>query len=293
MKNSNFKDLAITLIILVFFGISSSGYSQSKTKKPSDNTAVKLEYNYPEGKTFKYVTDSKIVQDMDVNGQSMLVNVSMYMGCKVKAAGKLSGNLVLEITIDSMAQNIESPQGSAGGPIMDISGKAFNMVISPAGKTIDLTEASKIVYTVEGSGENTLTQAFLNYFPALPKNGVNPGDTWVTSDTIDSKTSTNTMWMPVESNFKFEGIENVDGIDCAKITAVLSGSRKMITQAQGMEIHTSGPYTGTQILYFAVKDGYLVKDTITTKMKGTIEIPDQNLSFPVVMNVTATNQIVK
>jgi hypothetical protein len=293
MKKLNFKNLAIPVLMAVLFGISFSVYSQGKTKKSTDNSGVKLEYKYPEGKTFKYVTDSKIVQDMDVNGQSMLVNVSMYMGCRVKAAGKLSGNLVLEITIDSMAQNIDSPQGSAGGPIMDVSGKAFNMVISPAGKTVDLTEASKIVYTVEGSGENTLTQAFLNYFPALPKNGVNPGDTWVTNDTIDSKTATNTMWMPVKSDFKFEGLENVEGIDCAKITAVLSGSRKMITQAQGMEIHTSGPYTGTQILYFAVKDGYLVKDSITTKMTGTIEIPDQNLSFPVVMTVTATNQIVK
>lgn len=293
MKTLNFKNLVISVLMLLILGISSSIYSQAKTKKSADNSGVKLEYNYPEGRTFKYVTDSKIVQDMDVNGQSMLVNVSMYMGCRVKAAGKLSGNLVLEITIDSMAQNIDSPQGTAGGPIMDVSGKAFNMVISPAGKTIDLTEASKIVYTIEGSGENTLTQAFLNYFPTLPKKGVNAGDTWVTNDTIDSKTPTNTMWMPVESNFKFEGIENLDGIDCARITAVLSGSRKMITQAQGMEIHTSGPYTGTQILYFAVKDGYLVKDIITTKMTGTIEIPDQNLSFPVVMNVSATNQMVK
>ena len=98
-----------------------------------------------------------------------------------------------------------------------------------------------------------MAQAFLNYFPALPKGSVNPGDTWVSNDTIDSKAPTNTMWMPVESKFKFEGMENVDGIECAKITAELSGTRKMTTQSQGMEIHTSGPYTGTQVLYFASK----------------------------------------
>jgi len=99
--------------------------------------------------------------------------------------------------------------------------------------------------------------------------------------------------MPTESNFKFEGIENVDGIDCAKISATISGTRKMITQSQGMEIHTSGPYTGTQLLFIALKEGYLVKETVTTKMTGNIEIPDQNMSFPVVMTATATNQIVK
>ena len=99
--------------------------------------------------------------------------------------------------------------------------------------------------------------------------------------------------MPVESNFKFEGIENVDGIECARITATLSGTRKMTTQLQGMEIHTSGPYTGTQVLYFAVKEGYLIKEAVNTKMTGNIEIPDQNMSFPVVMNITSSNGVVK
>jgi hypothetical protein len=254
---------------------------------------IKVAYKYPEGKTFKYVSESKIVEDMDVNGQSMLVNVAMSMGCEAKGAGKIDDNLKLEIKIDSMKQEVDSPQGAAGGPINDVKGKVFNMIISPAGKTVDLTEAAKITYTIEGSGESNLTQAFLNYFPLLPTNELKPGDTWVANDTINSKSPNNSMYMPVESNYKFDGIENVDGIECAKITATLSGTRKMTTQSQGMEIHTSGPYTGTQVLFIAVNEGFLMKETVMTKMTGTIEIPDQNMSFPVVMSVTATNRIVK
>lgn len=290
-KNYLAKILFTSAIVFIQFALSTA-YSQKKSDQPQQG-GLKLEYNYPVGQAFKYVSDSKIVQDMDINGQSMLVNVSMYMGCQVKAAGKVGENLKLEIQIDTMAQNIESPQGAAGGPIIDVKGKVFNMVISPAGKTVDISEASKIVFTIEGSGESSLTQAFLNYFPALPKNGVNPGDTWMSNDTIDSKTPTNTMWMPVESNFKFEGTETVDGIDCAKITAALSGTRKMTTQSQGMEINTSGTFTGTQVLLFAVKDGILIKESVNTKLTGTIEIPDQNMSFPVVMTITSTNEIVK
>jgi len=167
------------------------------------------------------------------------------------------------------------------------------MIISPAGKAVDLTEAAKVVYTIEGSGENNLTQAFLNFFPALPAGAVNPGDTWVTSDTISSTSPTNKMWMPVESTYKYEGTETIDGIDCAKISATLSGTRKMVTKSQGMEIHTSGPYTGTQIVLLSLKEGVLLKETVTNKMTGTIEIPDQNMSFPVVMNVTGTTEVVK
>jgi hypothetical protein len=293
MKNLYFKKLVIAGSILILSILCSAGYSQKKTEAAPVKVGVKLVYNYPEGRIFKYLSNTKIVQDLDINGQSMLVNISMYMGCKVKAAQKIGENLNLEITIDSMAQNVESPQGSAGGPIVDVKGKVFNMVISPVGKAVDLTEATKVVYNIEGSGENNMAQAFLNYFPALPQSGVSPGDTWVTNDTIESKSLTNSMWMPVQSNFKFEGVETIDGIDCAKITAALSGTRKMTTQSQGMEIHTAGPYTGTQVLFIALKDGYLVKEAVDTKLTGNIEITDQNMTFPVVMNVSSTNELVK
>ena len=224
---------------------------------------------------------------MDVNDQSMLVNISHFLG------GNVDQNIKLEIKIDSMAQNVESPQGTTGGTITDVMGKNFNILITPAGKVVDLSDASKIVYTIEGSGEVSLSTEFLNYFPSLPDKEIKPGDTWVSNDTIDTKTDSNTILMPMESNFKFEGIENIDGVDYAKLTATLTGSRKMTTKAQGMEIHTSGPFTGTETLVFAIKEGYFVKETVSTKMTGNIEIPDQNMSFPVVMTANSTNEIVK
>lgn len=295
MKNLQIKNSVATVLILILSGIFSSGYSQIKRDQTllKGGGGTKLEYNYQTGKLFKYATITKIVQDMDVNGQSMLVNVAINMACEVKAVAKQAENLKLEIKIDSMTQNVESPQGTAGGSINDIKGKVFNMVISPAGKTVDISEASKVVYTVEGSGENNLSQAFLSYFPPLPEGEVNPGDTWTTNDTVDTKSPGNSLWMPVQANYKFEGVENVDGIDCAKISSTISGTRKMSTQSQGMEIKTSGPFTGTQTLLFAVKDGYLIKESVTSRLTGTIEIPDQNMNFPVVMTITSTHEIVK
>jgi hypothetical protein len=293
MKRMNFKNFALTVLVLIITGNCSTGFSQKKPETAPEKGGIKIVYNYPEEKTFKYVSDSKIVQDMDINGQSMLVNVAMYLACEVKSIGKTGENMKLEIMIDSMAQNVESPQGAAGGPINDVKGKMFSMVISPSGKTVDLTEASKVVYTVEGSGESNMTQQFLNYFPALPENEVKPEDTWTSNDTINSKSPTNSIYMPVESIYKFEGVENIDGVDCAKITATLSGTRKMTTQSQGMEIHTSGPFTGTQVLFIELKEGYLMKETVSTKMTGTIEIPDQNMSFPVVMSITSENGLIK
>ncbi|MEI6050887.1 MAG: hypothetical protein WCS03_18515 [Bacteroidota bacterium] len=282
---------AIAVVFTLLSG--STAYSQKKSEESVPKGSVMLKYNYAATKPFKYIADTKIVQDMDINEQSMLVNVSISMGCEIKSSGRQGENLTLEIMIDSMIQNVESPQGSAGGSINDVKGKVFNMIISPAGKTIDLTEASKIVYTIEGSGENSIAQEFLNYFPALPKGPVKTGDTWISNDTIDSKTPGNSMWTSVEASCKFEGIEKIDGIDCARISATLSGTRKMATQTQGMDINTSGPFTGTQIILFAVTEGYFIKESVTTRMTGVIEMPNQNMSFTVVMDMTYTNGIVK
>lgn len=293
MKKLNFRNIPVTGLILVFSGICSSGYSQKKSDQNLQKDGLKIEYNYPAGKTVRYVNETKIVQNMDVMGQSMMVNITMYMGCEIKGKGKDSGNLKLEIKIDSLAQNVESPQGSGGGSINDLKGKLFNMLISPSGKILDMSEATKIVYTLEGSGVRTLDQEFFNYFPSLPLNAVKPGDTWVTHDTLNTKTTTSADYNLVESDFKFEGIEIVDGIDCAKITVVQSGTRKITTQSQGMEIHIAGPFTGTQTLLFAVKEGYLVKESVASRLTGKIEIPDQNMTFAVVMDYTSTNTAVK
>lgn len=286
------KFLFASTIIYTLTSVSTV-YSQKKNEESPQNAGVKLEYNYPAGKTYKYVSDSKIVQDMEINGQSMQVNVTVYMGCEVKSAVKQGDNLNLEIKIDSMAQSIDSPQGSSGGEIADVKSKVFNMIITPSGKIVDLSGASKIVYTMEWSGENNLEQGFLSFFPTLPKTPVKTGDTWVSNDTVQSKTDNMSLFMPMQSDCKFEGIEKVNGIDCAKISATLSGTRKMVVKPQGMEIHTSGPFTGTQTLFFAINEGYFIKESIVSKMTGKIEIPDQDMSFPVVITVTSTNEIVK
>jgi hypothetical protein len=273
--------------------ITSQAYSQNKPAENLPAGSVKLVYNYPSDRSIKYHVDGKIVQDMDVNGQSMLVNVSTFVGCNIKSTGKQNDNVTIEVKIDTMAQNIDSPQGVAGGPISDVKDKTFNMVITSKGKIVDLSEAAKISISIPGSGESDASMTFTDFFPVLPAMAVKPGDTWITHDTADIKGETMTRWMPVESNCKFEGIEQYNGFDCAKITSELSGTMKITNQAQGMNINTSGTFTGTSTLLFAVKEGYFIQETIKTKLTGTVEIADQGMSFPLVMDITTTNEMVK
>jgi hypothetical protein len=293
MRNLFSRSALLSSVLLIALFIISTGFSQKKSNESQQTGTIKLAYNYLADKPVKYMNVTKITQDMDINGQSMLVNVASCLGAVVRLADKQANNLNLEIKVDTLGQSVDSPQGSSGGAVREVMGKVFKIVISPSGKTIDLTDAAKVVYNVEGAGESNLAQSFMSYFPALPENPVKIGDTWTTKDTIDSKTQSMSMWMPVEAINKLEGIKTIDGTDCAILSATLSGSRKMSTQSQGMTINTSGTFTGTMTLLFAIKEGYFVKETVTTKMTGTIEIPDQNMSFPLVMDIVSTNEIVK
>ena len=63
---------------------------------------------------------------MDVNGPiDACKHINVSWDARSNPAGKQGENLKLEIKIDTMAQNIESPQGSSGGPINDVKGKVI------------------------------------------------------------------------------------------------------------------------------------------------------------------------
>jgi hypothetical protein len=215
------------------------------------------------------------------------------LACTVTGKGADNGNLKLEMKIDTMSQVTDTPQGSNGGIISDVAGKSFNMLLSPAGKEVDLKEAEKIVFSNDGV-ETSVAQSFMDYFPDLPLKGVKPGDTWPTDDTLISKVSTTSMKQITHAENTFAGIETVDGVECAKITSVLTGTRETMAQSMGMDITQSFKFTGTSELFFAVKEGYYIKQVTNNKLNGSMEIGGaQNMSMPLAGDMVSVNRLKK
>jgi len=292
MKKSLCSLIFITLATAAVL-IPANAYSQKKAKASASKDGLKLEYNFPEGKSLSYSNVTNIAQTMDYNGQSMQANVLAVLACTVTGKGKENGNLKLEVKIDTMKQQVESPQGSAGGLLNDAMGKSFNMTLSVSGKEIDLSDAEKIPVTTE-SVQTNAAQSFLDYFPDLPLNALKPGDTWVSNDTVKTKSGTLSMTSIIRADNKYEGIENIDGFDCAKITSTFTGTREQTAQTMGMDVATSGSLTGTSELFFAVKEGYYIKISSRAKMTGTIEIGGaQNISMPLVADMITVNRLKK
>jgi len=278
-KKSTFTIVILTCYVLGFYPL-------------EGQKSVKIEYNIPEA-GIKYLTTSKIIQTMDINGQPMQANVFSSLGCTIKQTGRQDGNLKLEVKIDTLSQRTESPQGNMGGVITEVFGKTFTMTITPSGKETDISEAAKIVFNVEGSGQSDLSQSFYDYFPDIPSVAMAPGYTWTTTDTVNAKTPAMTMIMVVKAENKYEGMETSGGKECVKITSIVSGSRDMKITAQGNDIRMTGPFTGTGLLLFSTSDGYFIKHAVKTRLNGTLDItyPD-SMTFPLVQDMDVVNEVV-
>jgi hypothetical protein len=233
-----------------------------------------------------------MTQIMDIQGQSMQVDVNSAFGCFVKSAGKQDNNLMIEIKVDTLGQTTNSPMGGSGGAIQDIKGKTFNIMISPEGKMVDISGATAFVYTLEGSGESNMSQTFSDFFPVLPSKAVATGDTWNSTDSLTTKSTAMTMTTIDNTINKLEGFETVDGIECAKISSQHSGKISMKIQNQGNDLSIKGPFTGTSEFLFAVKEGYFIKMTSATKVNGNLEMTSpQAMTFPIVIDMKSVNEM--
>lgn len=246
-----------------------------------------ITYNYPANKPISYSSTTKVAQTMDIQGQTMQTNVNSYVGVTLKSTGLSGVNSTIEVKLDSIYQTVDSPAGNTGGNVEEVKGKTFNITVAPDGKITDSHEAEAVKYEAGNGTQSDAVQIIDNFFPVLPSIALTTGYTWTTNDSINSKTPGVTTTGTVTAESTFAGYETYKGMNCAKITTLLSGTRIMKTQQNGMDIKVSGPYTGTMTVYFAPAEGIFVKQEMATKMEGTIDIttPDQ-MTFPIVMEIT-------
>lgn len=253
---------------------------------------VNFTYRYP-GTPVHYINSENIHEALDIQGQPMDVYVTGFLGCNIKSTGDNSNILTLSVTVDTLSQVIDSPQGMMGGGIDEAEGKTFNVVLKRNGKMADISEAKNTSYTIPGQGPGNFSSSFVDFFPMLPDGEVSQGYTWTSVDTVSNDSGTGTIVTIMNSENKFEGFEDIDGINCAKITSATTGTSNMSNQVQGMDMKTTGTFTGNSVTYFSPESGYFIKFTSNTKMTGNVEMPNEGYSFPVVLDIVETTGLKK
>ena len=240
-----------------------------------------LEYKLPAGRSLTYQYKQDQAQVMEVQGQTMDTQVSNANTVTFKSKGLKDKNLLLGATIDDITLTATSSMTGDMSPDMaGVKGKSFDMVLSPLGAEVDVTGAEAITYGISGESQNISSQ-FKVFFPDLPGKPVKVGDTWPSSDSFDQGSTSMSIRSASQYVNTLEGFETVDGMECARISAQITGTVSGTGNQGGMDLTMSGTSKGKMVWYFAVKEGIFVKATTETTSEVSVDVSAAGMTIPV------------
>jgi hypothetical protein len=264
-----------------------------------------LQYRMAEDLALRYQLTIEQTQDVEVMGQQIKTETKGEIAFIVKSKGLKENNQQLGITIDSMKIKINSPQGELTPKINSpqgeltpdmttVEGKSFDMIMSRLGKELDLSGAESIQYDLGQAGKRDLASNFQAIFPDLADKPVKVGDTWTSKDTITEKVGSGEIKISLESLNTLAGFETVDGLECAKITAKITGTLEGGGEQMGADLAFKGEIEGSDTWYFAYKEGFFVYEKVDVLTKGSVSVRGpQEMSIPMAQNMRIETKLIK
>lgn len=254
---------------------------------------VDLAYKMNMKETLQYRSVSESNQHMKVMGMEMDVKSDKKIAFTVRPEGQEGANHRIRVTLDTLEVNIAGPQGTVSADTKPVLGKTFDMMLSPLGKESNLSGAEELKYD-RGMGEMTsLAADFQSVFPDLAGHRVKVGDTWTTRDTLNVSEGEGEILLMSESVNTLAGYETVSGMECARVTAAVTGTLTGEGEQDGAHLEFEGTFEGTDVWFFAYKEGLLVKVTSDQTVQNTVKVSGpQNMEIPVVQTMKSESVLV-
>jgi hypothetical protein len=243
-------------------------------------TGLVLQYRLPEGQILRYRTSFEQAESSDVMGQKIEVESTVAGAYSFKSMGLKDSQHQLEVTIDDMSMNIKSPQREFTPDLNPVIGKSFIMILSSLGEELDVSEAESIQYDGP-TGKRNVASSFQTFFPNPAGKPVKVGDSWTTQDAIVEKGETGKVTINFKNIHTLEGFETVEGMECARIKAKVSGNLDGAGTQGGATYTVKGGYEGTDTWHFAYKEGILVKVVSAGVVDAMVDVTSpQSLKIP-------------
>jgi hypothetical protein len=135
---------------------------------------------------------------------------------------------------------------------------------------------------------------FQAFFPDLPGTPVDIGDTWTTQDTVTVEEGGIEIVIVSESVNTLAGIEPMSGMECAKITAEVTGTVSGEGESQGAQVAFNGTMSGTETWYFAHEEGVYVGRSAVMFTKSNIDVKGpQEMSFPMSQRINFDTSLIR
>ena len=272
--------LAATVVLCAAASVIGSGTASKSGPASAAQKATVLEYKMAEGRVLRYQLTSSTKEVADVMGQTTEAQSKTKSDYSFRAKGRKEANYLLGVTVNDMETAVSSAQGNLSPDMSPVKGKTFDMVLSPLGAEVDVSGAEAITFDVQGSTRN-IAAGFKMFFPDMPGRPVKVGDSWPSNQTIEEKSSTMTITYTMEGVNTLEGFETIEGLPCARISSKFTGSMSGSGQVRGMDMTLTATIKGTDLIYFALREGTYVQSTsdMVREITATLSGP-QNLTIP-------------
>jgi hypothetical protein len=281
---------AVAVSLVLAAGAVTAATPAAKSAGPAP---VVLEYKMPADRALTYQSKAEEAQVMEVMGQAMDTNTTSTSTFTFKAKGMKDKNFLLGVTIDDIVTTMaSSAQGDLSPDLTEVKGKTFDMVLSPLGAEVDVTAAEAITITVAGETGN-MASRFKTFFPDLPGKPVQIGDTWPSSDVIEEKTGSVTVRIDLKNVNTLEGLETVDGIECARISTQVTGTLTGAGSQMGQDLTFAGTMKGKNVWFFAVKEGFYVKAATEATTEMSIDVAAAGMTIPMTQTSKAEAKLIK
>jgi len=290
-KTSNLNSQILSILMVLIIGVL-VGCAGKKLKEEPQKGLI-LKYNMPKKQVLKYQTLSQFTQNLEIMGNTMEVKMGREYEFSVKTKEFKDNIFQLSITIDSMDINVVTPQEEFSPELDNVIGKSFDMTLSPLGKELDLSGAESIYWELPGE-KHSVVSDYQTVFPDLPDKPVEVGDTWTSQSVISEKSGNNESQINLENLNTLTGFETIDGFECVKITSEFTGIMDGKGEQEGVKLNSSGEIKGTDIWYFAHKEGIFVKIITEGIGKGTITaVGPQKMKIPMTREFKTEVKLIK
>jgi len=267
-------------------------------KKPfwgDETSGFIMTYQLAKDQKLKYEANTTQKQTMEMMGQSMetvTTVVSKYSITGVKLDEKK--NINSTVNMQEASIKVKSPMGEQTLDLSAIMNKDFGLIFSGCGKKVAFSNPENIEVNMGMAGKRSAESFFRNLLPRLASKPIKIGESW-TVDEIDTvKEGGLDILVDSKTTHTLAGLENIDNLECMKITAKATVVLEGAGQQMGADVNFEGDGEMNATWYFAYKKGVFVKSKNSMLMEGTATVTGpQNMTIPMTQETTIEVNLVQ
>jgi hypothetical protein len=227
-----------------------------------------MTYRLPEGEPLKYQSTRGFIESVEIMGRTDGMSSTTVTELTIAQAETAETDLQLSVTVDQMHATVNAMGREIPRPVGEMIGKSFEMTLSPLGEVKEFGGTEQLGYRVGPFGNRSIETDFEDFFPMLADRPLQVGDQWSSKASV-TDTRDASMTLETTSVNTFAGFETVDGVECIKITAQVSGTLTGEAKDAHIDITFDGAYEGSDVWYFSYEEGLLVSRESSGRLRGS------------------------